>query len=324
MPRILLVGAGPAGISAALWCHNLGLRIRWLEASDRLGGNLHLIRHPIEDLAGVVGLDGAALAARLAGQLAALDLSPEFGARVERITDGRSGRVRVTSSGRSGDHVESYDRVLLATGSVRRRLPAFDRLPARARIGSSRDGVERFVGGRIAIVGGGDGAYDNALRLAQAGVDALVLQRRATPRARWAFVRAAAAEPRIEVRTEAELVDVHLAPDDRLASVEIIERGVRHHLPADGLMIRIGEQAVYPGLPDGADRDDGYLRVDRRLRTGHPAILAAGDCASPDIRSVSGALGDGARMAWTAHRLQVLGQDGQTGPTGQTGPGATS
>src|SRR5690348_13352300 len=64
MHDVIIIGAGPAGLSTAFWCDELGLDTLVLEQSDRIGGQLHRVYNPIENYLGVKAQDGEEFLAR--------------------------------------------------------------------------------------------------------------------------------------------------------------------------------------------------------------------------------------------------------------------
>ena len=69
MHDVVIIGAGPAGLAAALWCDQLGLDTLILERGETIGGQLHSIYGAIENYPGVLALNGAELLARFANQI---------------------------------------------------------------------------------------------------------------------------------------------------------------------------------------------------------------------------------------------------------------
>ena len=162
-----------------------------------LGGQLTLVRfHPAE-LPGVAAGTGPEIAAVCAAQLAAAGVFAECGREVAGLeAAGACVRMRLTS----GDRIEARA-LLIATGLRRRRL----RVPGEAELAdrgvsySARRDREAFAGREVVVVGGGDGAFENALMLAAVGCRVLLLIR-GRARARPSFEARVAAEPAIVVR----------------------------------------------------------------------------------------------------------------------------
>jgi thioredoxin reductase (NADPH) len=284
---LVVIGAGPAGISAALWARSLDLDGVVLERSDRPGGQLHLIHFALRNVVGAVGLTGAELAARIVPPAtASLDL--QLGAEVTGI-DPEAGWVRLEG----GAAIETRA-MLIATGLRRRRLEATgaERLTGRGVSYSATADRERFAGHAMLVVGGGDAAYENALILADAGCR-VTLVVRAAPRARREFRERVGARESIRVWEGAQAVEV-LGEDSVHAARVRDARGVET-TPCDGIVVKIGMVPNSEPFRSVLETDAaGYLVTDRGFRTSHPRVWAAGDVARPEPPGIPVAWGHGA------------------------------
>lgn len=177
---VLIVGAGPAGVSAGLWARELGLTATVVESSAAPGGQLHHVHFAPRDVAGVRADDGPAIAARYALQLAdaGVPLLSEHMAATLELADDAAGEpgVRFTNGTRLDARA-----VLIATGARRRRLevPGEREFEGRGVSYSATRDRQLLAGRPVVVVGGGDAAYENALILADAGCDVTLLVRRA-------------------------------------------------------------------------------------------------------------------------------------------------
>ena len=284
--RLLVVGAGPAGASAALWARSIEMPVTLLEGETRLGGQLHLIHAAPPNLALGTRGEGPELARGLAAQLEAAGIAVRAGARAAALESEPLG-VRTAE----GERLEA-DAVIVATGVRRRRLevPGERELEGRGVSFSATADRQRLAGQPVAVVGGGDAAYENALLLAEVGSRVTLLVR-ARPRARREFQeRVAAAEIEVRERTRVRAV----LGQDAVSGVEVEgPRGVEV-LPVAGAVVKVG---VIPNTEwcTGLERDaDGFLQVDGRLRTSHLRVWAAGDVTRPAVLGLAVALGHGA------------------------------
>ncbi|MBN2346808.1 MAG: NAD(P)/FAD-dependent oxidoreductase [Candidatus Aminicenantes bacterium] len=159
---VAIIGAGPAGIAAAVQLQRGGVDFRLLE-KERIGGLLHEAQR-VENFPGVAGgLSGRALAARLRRQLAASGIRAEK-ARAIRLAL-RNGRFAIHTAG----GVLTAARVILACGTVPLSpKPPLDPERMQGRLFCSVLPLLRVRGETIAIIGGGDAAFDYALSLAPA------------------------------------------------------------------------------------------------------------------------------------------------------------
>jgi len=268
-------------MAAGIWCHRLGLDARIYEGAAELGGQLLHVFSPVPDYPGIPDTDGPDLARRLAEHVRGLDIPVELSCPVERL-DAEPLRLQL-ADGRE----EVCDAVVLAGGVARRRLevPGEERFRGRGLSYSVSKELGAVDAREVAVVGGGDAAFEGALLLTHE-CERIHLIHRDPLRARPDFRAAVAAEPGIVVHPgarvvglegEAELTGVRLAGGERIA--------------AERVFVRIG---VEPRILDSAlplDRDErGYLRVDRFNRCA-PGVYAVGDVCSPDAMSVSVAVG---------------------------------
>lgn len=279
--RVVIVGGGPGGMAAGIWCVRLGLRPTILEARDRLGGQLRRVFSPIPDYPGIPDTDGPRLAARFAEHVERLAIPVELGCSVERLDVGE--RRLVLSDGRE----RRGDPVILASGVARRTLdvPGERRLRGRGLSDSVSRELGSVVAREVAVVGGGDAAFEGALML-RGECERIHLIHRGTTRARVDFRDAVAADARIQVHAGEEV----RAVEGRERVTGLLLRGGRR-IPCERVFVRVGVEPRV--VEDGGilPRDEaGYLAVDRHNRCTE-GIYAVGDVCSPDAMSVSVAVG---------------------------------
>jgi len=280
------VGAGPAGVAGALWARTLELEPLVIEAAGLGGGQLHEIHFHPRELPGVPSGDGAEIARAFERQLAEAAIPVMGGVRVAAIEPASNGtRVRLEDGARM-----AAPAVLVATGTRRGRLgvPGEAELDGRGVFGSARRELPRLAGRRVAVIGGGDGAYENALILAAAGCR-VVLIVRSHPIARAEFQIRAGSDSGIEIVMPAEVISFS-GEEGRLA-IELETPAGPAHREVEAAVVKVGrvpETSACAAL----DRDpDGYLVVDRAFRTSVPGIWAAGDVARPTRPSIGAAFG---------------------------------
>jgi thioredoxin reductase (NADPH) len=287
---LLVVGAGPAGVSAALWARSLDLSAVVLECEARAGGQLQSIFFEPREVPALAPGDGPALAARYMAQLATAGIEVRLGLGAREILPAAEGVTVRDASGAS----HAARALLIATGLMRRRLgvPGEVELEGRGVSTSSTRDRAQLAGRHVAVVGGGDAAFENALLLAEVGCRVLLLVR-GRPRARAEFRERVRAAPGIEVledtRVAAILGESHVRAVRLEGSRGALERAVA------GVVIKIGslpntEWCRAAVVCDG----DGYVLADPRGRTSLGRVWAAGDVTRPALPSLSVAYGTAA------------------------------
>jgi thioredoxin reductase (NADPH) len=290
--ELVIVGAGPAGVSAALWAKSLHLDVLLLEGGEAAGGQLfHVHFHPRE-LPGLEAGDGRAIAATYARQLAEGGIPVRYGVRAQSLETGPP--VVVVLAG--GERIEC--RALLITCGARRRtlgVPGEDSFAGRGlSYSATRDRAE-LAGKRVAVIGGGDAAFENALLLTAAGCDVTVVAR-GTARARSEFQRRLAAEPRARLLEHTRVLAIE--GDDRVRALRIAGAGSPaggESLPCEGVVVKVGVVPNTEWCRSALEHDaEGWLRVDGAFATSAPGVWAAGDVVRPALASVPVAAGHGA------------------------------
>src|SRR5882762_1973258 len=184
MHDVVIIGAGPAGLSAALWCDELGLDTLVLEQSAAVGGQLHTIFNPIKNYLGLRANNGSDFIAQFSEQLSRADFDLWTNAEIESV-DLKTKRVIL----RSGEELQSIS-IIIATGVRRRRLgiPGEEEFAGRGIIESPSRDREIFAGKDVCVIGSGDAAAENALLLADVCPTVTLVHRSKKLKARPNFV----------------------------------------------------------------------------------------------------------------------------------------
>ena len=295
--ELVIVGAGPAGISAALWARSHEMPALVLESEAGPGGQLLHVYFEPRDLAGMPPGDGAAIATRYQKQLADSGVTVRYGALVQSLAV--APRLLLTLV--AGEEIATRA-LLIATGARRRRLgvPGERELEDRGVTFSATRDRERLAGHAVAVVGGGDAAAENALMLAQAGCDVTLIARGAL-RARPAFRERVAAEPRVRVLVHTRVVRV--LGESQVTGLELQSPTGSSRLACDGVVIKVGVVPNTEWCREVLPHDeDGFLRVDAEYATGVPGVWAAGDVIRPAVLSAAVAVGQGVLAASAIRR----------------------
>jgi thioredoxin reductase (NADPH) len=291
--ELLIAGAGPAGVSAALWARSLDLSVLLIEVAEKIGGQLHNVHFHPSQLPGITAGEGPDIALAYGEQLRSAGIAVEHGLAAEAFaTDAPSGNPRIRVTG--GEQIETRA-FLIATGVRRRRLevPGERELEGCGVSHSARlDGV-RLAGKQVVVVGGGDGAFENALLLNELGCRVTIAIRGA-PRARREFRDRVATAPieMLEFTRVAAFVG-----GSRLTAVRLERDGKVFERPAAGAVIKIGVVPNTEWCRETLAHDsEGFLVVNQQYRASRPRVWAAGDVTRPTLFGIAVAIG-GAALA---------------------------
>ena len=294
MHDVVIIGAGPAGLSAAFWCDEPGLDTLLLEQKETVGGQLHSIYNPINNYLGMRVANGAELLERFSQRIGDADFDLWTSVEIESV-DLKAKRVRL----RSGEDLQSIA-IIIATGVRRRKLgiPGEYEFVDGGIIESATRDRELFAGKDVCVIGGGDAAAENALLLAELCPTVTLVHRGATLRARREFTERLQTSHCITVFKEAAVQ--RILGSDQVEAVEILRKGAikPFQIAVGGVLIRIGVEPNTNLFRGQLQLDEqGYIIVDGKQETSIPNVFAIGDVANPLAPTISGATGAGATAA---------------------------
>ena len=290
MHDVLIIGAGPAGLSAARWCDELGLDTLVLEQSEEVGGQLSSVHNPIENYLGVRAANGRELRDRFVEQTKDCDFDLWTNVEIASV-DLKAKRVVLCS----GEELQSIA-IIIATGLRRRKLgiPGEDEFIGRGMIESSGD-REAFAGKDVCVIGGGDAAAENALLFAEVCPTVTLVHRGKKLRARREFTEQLHTNHCITVFPES--VVRRIIGNDHVEAVEIERAGAikPFQMAVQGVIVRVGFEPNTELFRDQLEMDDrAYLIVSSQQETSVGNVFAVGDVANPLAPTISGAVGAGA------------------------------
>ncbi len=293
MHDVLIIGAGPAGLSAARWCDELGLDTLVLEAAEKVGGQLLSVRNPIENYLGVRAANGLELRDRFVEQTKDCDFDLWTNVEIASL-DLKAKRVLL----RSGEELQSIA-IIIATGLRRRKLgiPGEDEFIGRGMIESSGD-RSAFAGRDVCVIGGGDAAAENALLFAEVCPTVTLVHRGKKLRARREFTEALHTNHCITVFPES--VVHRIIGTDRVEAVEIERAGSikPFQMAVQGVIVRVGFEPNTELFRDQLEMDGrAYVITSSRQEASVENVFAVGDVANPLAPTISGAVGAGATAA---------------------------
>lgn len=293
MYDVLIIGAGPAGLSAARWCDELGLDTLVLEQSEEVGGQLLEVHNPIGNYLGLQCGNGRELRDLFVTQTRDCDFDLWTNVEIERV-DLKAKRVVL----RSGEDLTAIA-IIIATGLRRRKLgiPGEDEFVGCGMIASSAD-RQAFAGKDVCVVGGGDAAAENALLLAEACPTVTLVHRHKKLRARREFVEQMHTNHCITVFPES--VVRRLIGREWLEAVEIERSGAikPFQMAVQGVIVRIGFEPNTELFREQVKTDErDYVLINGAQETSTQNVFAVGDVANPLSPTISSAVGGGATAA---------------------------
>jgi len=294
MHDVLIIGAGPAGLSAARWCDELGLDTLVLEQAEEIGGQLSSVHNPVENYLGVRAANGGELRDLFAEQTKDCDFDLWTNVAIDSI-DLKAKRIKL----KSGEELQSIA-VIIATGLRRRRLgiPGETEFQGRGIIESGTRDREQLAGKDVCVIGGGDAAAENALMLAEVCPTVTLVNRGRKLRARREFTEQLHTHHCVTVFPESNVR--RIIGNDHVEAVEI-ERGGAikpFQMAVQGVLIRIGWEPNTDFIRGQLELDEkGYVIVGSQQETSVANVFAIGDVANPLAPTIAGAVGAGATAA---------------------------
>jgi thioredoxin reductase (NADPH) len=290
---VIIIGGGPAGMSALIWCHSLGLRGVLLEQSPELGGQMLEMFHRVLDYPGLVAENGRELRDHFAAQLDLLQLDYRTGRKIEEV-DLSQRRARC-----GGEWLQGRG-VIIATGARKRKLgiPGEERFEIRGVSFSATRDHGLYAGKKVSVIGGGDSALQNSLLLAGVCPSVTLIHRSDKYRARPDWLKRARENPRITIIDNAEVKTIEGGERvERLVIEDTRTREIKT-IDTEGVFIRVGVAPNTETLRGQIELDEaGFIKTDQRQQTSVEMVYAAGDVCRPACLSVATAVGQGAIAA---------------------------
>jgi thioredoxin reductase (NADPH) len=298
--KVIIVGSGPAGWSAAIYAARAELHPMLITGND-LGGQV-AVTTEVENYPGFPeGITGPELIAKMREQAEKFGTSVETDYVTEIDVNGPPFGV-TTASGKS----YRAEALIIATGASPRKLgvPGEERLTGRGvSYCATCDGFF-FRGKEIIVVGGGDSALEEGIFLTKFATKVRVVHRRDELRAGPVLKRRAEANPKIEFIWNSVVASIE--GENRVQSVVLkdVVTGEASNLPTDGVFVYVGHFPNNSLLAGKLAMDEhGYLVTDKLMRTSIPGIFAAGEIQDPRFRQVATSAGQGVQAALSAQRF---------------------
>lgn len=297
MYDILIIGGGPAGLTAAIYAARAGKRTAILER-EAVGGQI--VSAPlVENYPGAPSVSGAELAGRMRAQAEALgaELLYTEAAGLEKTQTGF--RVLCT------DGTREARTVILATGASHRRLglPGEELLTGCGVSYCALCDGAFYEGADVAVVGGGETALQDALFLASTCRSVTLIHRRDSFRAGAQLVSRAERQENIRI-LRGRTVEKLLWSDEALQGLLLtnLKTGQTERLDVEGLFVAVGQVPQSAPFADAVAEENGYYLAGEDTKTSLPGVFAAGDGRRKQVRQLTTAVSDGTAAAIAACR----------------------
>ena len=294
MYDIIIIGGGPAGLTAATYARRAGKRVLVIE-KNAFGGQITWSPR-VENFPGYLSVSGVELGDKLLEQAmeqgAETELEEVVGVRFE------AGRWTVLCE----SDVQFEAKALILAVGAKPRMLGVER--EEELVGSGVcycavcDGA--FYAGRdVAVCGGGNSALQDALLLSESCSRVYLVHRRSSFRGEQKLVESLKARENVEFVLEARVMA--LLGEEELSGLLLEQNGERRELPVEGVFVAIGHQPDNAAFAAYMELDKaGYAASGEDCRTRTPGLFVAGDCRTKTVRQLTTAAADGAVAALSA------------------------
>ncbi|MCB5267898.1 MAG: thioredoxin-disulfide reductase [Candidatus Cloacimonetes bacterium] len=302
---VIIIGAGPAGLSAAIYSARGGLKTAIFEKA-LVGGQIN-VTDEVENYPGFEEpLSGFELTNKMRLQ------AERFGTFFidEEITAlGMEGLCKVIETSEGKYRAKS---VIICTGAHPRRLnvPGEERLTGRGVSYCATCDGALYRDKVVAVIGGGDSAIEEGIFLSRFARKVIVIHRRDELRAQKIIQERAFKNPKMEFVWNSVVQEIH--GEQKVEKLEVVNRNTKElsMIPVDGVFIYVGILPNNELLESRIELDSaGFVLTDEYMHTNVPGIYAAGDIRHTVLRQVVTATSDGAVAAWSAEKWIIENYD---------------
>ena len=296
MYDLIIIGAGPAGLTAAIYARRAGKSVLVLEKESFGGQITHSPK--VENYPGFPVLSGTELADRMTEQMLALGAEAEP-TTVLGIRDAGYTKYVLTTDGEY-----RTKSVIVATGAHHRTLglPREEDLVGEGVSYCAVCDGAFYAGKTVAVIGGGNSALQEAVMLSEICKQVYVVQNLSALTGEAKLAELVTSRPNVTVICDTVVSE--LVGETALESI-VLEKtdGTRSELTVDAIFVAIGQVPENEPFADILSLDErGYVVSDEQCLTDRAGIFVAGDCRTKAIRQVTTACADGAVAALAAIR----------------------
>lgn len=290
MYDLIIVGSGPAGMAAAIYAGRARLSTLVIEEQPMSGGQI-INTYEVDNYPGIPGISGFDLAQKMRAH--AQDTGAEF--RTGRVLAMEvSGKMKKVCM--EGEELWAYA-VILASGAQYRRLgaPGETELTGKGVSYCATCDGAFFRGRRVAVIGGGDVALEDAVFLARGCEKVYLIHRRDELRGAKHLQEQVMAAENIEIRYDTVVAAIH--GKEMVERIDLKRRNLDtlEHLQVSGVFVAVGMEPRQEIVPEEVEQDErGYVVAGEDCCTNIEGIYAAGDLRTKQLRQVITAAADGA------------------------------
>lgn len=291
-----IVGAGPAGMTAAIYGQRAGLSVVILE-KNTMGGGQMTYTDKIENYTGIEAVDGFELSMKMQNQVKNLGVRFLF-EEVKEIQQANDNNEAIWELKTNKSTILARN-VVYSGGASHKKLevPGEIRLAGRGVSYCATCDGNFFRGKTVAVVGGGNTALQDALYLSKVANKVYLIHRRDKFRGFASNVEKVEASPNIEIIYNSNLGEIK--GEDKVNSLVIVDNyGGNRELSVDGVFIAVGITPAKNIIKDFVKTDNsGFIITDEDCYTGTKGLYAVGDIRSKKFRQIITAAADGAIAA---------------------------
>lgn len=294
MYDVVIIGAGPAGLTAAIYTRRAAKKVLVLEAKvygGQIVNTLDIENYPAEE-----HISGYDFATKLYNQAKNLGAEIVFEKVISIEANGKQKKVITT------DNVYEASSVIIATGSENKKLglPNEDQLIGKGISYCATCDGAFYKNKKVAVVGGGNTALEDALYLADVAEKVYLIHRRSEFRGEDSTVSRLKGKENIQFVLNSNVTKLNAG--NKLESIEVASTdGKVRTIEIDGLFVAIGRIPESKAFANLIKLDDaGYIEADEKCHTNVDGIFVAGDSRTKDVRQLVTAASDGAIAATEA------------------------
>ncbi|MEK6978738.1 MAG: FAD-dependent oxidoreductase [Candidatus Micrarchaeota archaeon] len=308
---IIVLGGGPAALNAAIYGTRAGLSVLVLEKLPAAGGfvvNTALV----ENWLGVESMSGFDLAAKMASHAA------KFGAEIKTMTEvvgaDLSGKIKKVKTADGSEYFGLTIIIASGTGHAKLGVPGEKEFFSKGiSYCAPCDGMF-FKGKKIAVIGGGNSAFSEAIFLSRIANEVVIIHRRSEFRAEQALVDAAKKISNISYILNSTVSEFRADESGKKLGAVVVKNTKAQNakpvpIPVEGAFIYVGLVPNTKMLEGGANSQDvrvdekGFIVTDEKMRTNIRGVFAAGDIRATPLRQIVTAASDGAIAAISAQEF---------------------